>query len=62
MTVGSHPSPTAPEANIKTFPFPPPTTERTGGYIEERVLEISKTFGNQGSKCHNQGFGFSHVG
>ncbi len=24
MTVGSHPSPTAPEANIKTFPWPPP--------------------------------------
>jgi len=24
MTVGLHPSPTAPEADIKTFPFPPP--------------------------------------
>ncbi len=24
MTVGSHPSPTAPEADIKTFPSPPP--------------------------------------
>jgi hypothetical protein len=24
MTIGSHPPPTAPEANIKTFPFPPP--------------------------------------
>jgi len=23
MTIGSHPSPTAPKANIKTFPFPP---------------------------------------
>jgi hypothetical protein len=26
MTVESHPSPTAPEADIKTFPSPPPTT------------------------------------
>jgi hypothetical protein len=35
MTVESHPSPTAPEADIKTFPSPPPpnTTERTGDYI-----------------------------
>jgi len=24
MTVGSHPSPPAPEADIKTFPYPPP--------------------------------------
>ncbi len=34
MTVGSHPSPTTPEADIKTFPSLP-TTKRTGGYIEE---------------------------
>jgi hypothetical protein len=34
MTVGSHPFPTAPEADIKTFPSPP-TIKRTGGYIEE---------------------------
>jgi hypothetical protein len=39
---------------------PPPTTERTDGYIEERVFRISKTFGNQGSKCQNRGFGFFH--
>jgi hypothetical protein len=36
MTVGSHPSPIAPKADIKTFPSPPPsTTKRTDGYIEE---------------------------
>jgi len=39
----------------------PPTTERIGGYIEECVFENFKTFGNQGSKCQNQGFGFSHI-
>ncbi len=37
MTVRSHPSPIAPEADIKAFPSPP-TTERTDGYIEERVF------------------------
>jgi len=50
MTVGSHPSPTAPEADIKTFLSPPaPTTEKIGGYIEERV------FGNflSGTKVQN---------
>jgi hypothetical protein len=39
MTVESHPSPTAPKADIKTFPSPP-TTEKTGGYIEERVFGV----------------------
>jgi len=43
MTVGLHPSPTAPEADIKTFPSPP-TTERTGGYIEERVFGNFQNF------------------
>jgi hypothetical protein len=46
MTVGSHPSPTAPEADIKTFPSPPPrpTTERTDDYIEERVFRNFQNF------------------
>ncbi len=43
MTVESHPSPTAPEADIKTFPSPP-TTERTDGYIEERVFANFQNF------------------
>jgi hypothetical protein len=43
MTIGSHPSPTAPEMDIKTFPSPL-TTERTGGYIEERVFENFQNF------------------
>jgi len=62
MTVGSHPSPTAPEVDIKIFLSLPLTTEKIDDYIEERVFEnFSKTFGNQGSKCQNWGFGFSHV-
>jgi hypothetical protein len=51
MTIGSHPSPTAPEADIKTFPSvspwgapPPPTTEKTGGYIKERVFRNFQNF------------------
>jgi len=45
MMVGSHPSPIAPEADIKTFPFSPPsTTERTGDYIEERVFKNFQNF------------------
>jgi hypothetical protein len=42
MMVGLHPSPTAPEADIKTFPSP--TIERVGGYIEERVFENFQNF------------------
>ncbi len=44
MTVRSHPSPTAPEADIKTFPSPPPTIERTCSYIEERVFGNFQNF------------------
>ncbi len=44
MTVGSHPSPTALEADIKTFPSPPPTTERTSDYMEERVFKNFQNF------------------
>jgi hypothetical protein len=43
MTVRSHPSPTALEADIKTFPSPL-TTERTDGYIKERVFENFQNF------------------
>jgi hypothetical protein len=42
MTVRLHPSPTIPKVDIKTFPSPPPITERTGAYIEECV------YGNRG--------------
>jgi len=56
MTVGSHPSPTAPEADIKTFPPPTPTTERTNGYIEERVFENFQNFLEPRFKMLEPGF------
>ncbi len=58
MTVGSHPSPTTPEADIKTFPSPPPppTTERTSGYIEERVFENFQNFREPRFKISEPGF------
>jgi len=58
MTVGSHPSPTAPEADIKTFPSPPtpPTTERIGGYIEERVFGNFQNFREPKFKMSEPGF------
>jgi len=43
MTVGSHPSPTALEADIKIFPSPT-TIERTDYYIEERVFKKIQNF------------------
>jgi hypothetical protein len=55
MTVGSHPSPTAPEADIKTFPSPP-TTERIGGYIEERVFGNFQNFWEPRFKMSKPGF------
>jgi hypothetical protein len=55
MTVGSHPSPTAPEADIKTFPSPP-TTERTDGYMEERVFENFQNFREPRFKMSEPGF------
>jgi len=42
MTVGLHPSRTAPEVDIKTFS--PPPTEKTGGYIEELVFKNFQNF------------------
>ncbi len=40
------PFPTAPEANIKTFPSPPPgpNYQKTDDYIEERVFENFQNF------------------
>jgi hypothetical protein len=55
MTVGSHPSPNTPEADIKTFPSPPPT-ERTGGYIEERVFGNFQNFRELRFKMSKPGF------
>jgi len=55
MTVGSHPFPTAPKADIKTFPSPP-TTERTGGYIEERVFGNFQNFREPRFKMSKPGF------
>jgi hypothetical protein len=55
MTVKSHPSPTALEADIKTFPSPP-TTERTGGYIEELVFENFQNFREPRFKMSEPGF------
>ncbi len=59
MTVELHPSPTAPEANIKTFPSPPPpppTTERTDGYIEKRVFGNFQNFREPRFKMSKPGF------
>ncbi len=56
MTIGSHPSPTAPEADIKTFPSHPPTTEKTGGYIEEGVFENLQNFREPRFKMSKPGF------
>ncbi len=55
MTVGSHRSPTAPEADIKTFPSPP-TTERTDNYIEECVFENFQNFREPRFKMSEPGF------
>jgi hypothetical protein len=55
MMVGSHPSPTAPEADIKTF-LSPPTTERTGGYIEEHVFKNFQNFRELKFKMSEPGF------
>jgi hypothetical protein len=58
MTFGSHPSPTAPEADIKTF-LSPPTTERTGGYIEERVFwKFTKLSGTKVQNVRTEVLGF----
>jgi hypothetical protein len=55
MTVGSHPFPTASEADIKSFPSPP-TIERTGGYIEERVFKNFQNFREPRFKMSKPGF------
>ncbi len=55
MTVRSHPSPTAPEADVKTFPFPP-TTERTSGYIVEHVFGNFQSFREPRFKMLEPGF------
>jgi len=55
MTIGSHPSPTAPEADIKTFPSPP-LIEKTGGYIEERVFGNFQNFREPRFKMSKLGF------
>jgi hypothetical protein len=54
MTVGSHPSSTAPEADIKTFPFP--ITERNDGYIEECVFRNFQNFRKPRFKMSESGF------
>jgi hypothetical protein len=55
MTIGLHPSPTAPKADIKTFPSPP-TTKRTGEYIEERVFGNFQNFQEPRFKMSELGF------
>jgi hypothetical protein len=54
MMVGSHPSLTALEADIKTFP--PPTIERIGDYIEEHVFENFQDFREPRFKMSKPGF------
>jgi hypothetical protein len=45
----------------KNFPLlPPPTTERTNGYIEERVFENFQNFQESTFKMSEPGFWFSH--
>jgi len=56
MTVGSHPSPTAPEADIKTFPSHPPATERIGSYIKEHVFGNFQNFREPRFKMSEPGF------
>jgi hypothetical protein len=54
---GPDPSPTAPEADIKTFPSPPPpTTERTGSYIEACVFGNFQNFREPRFKMSESGF------
>jgi hypothetical protein len=55
MTVRSHPSPTAPETDIKTF-FSPPTTEKIDNYIEERVFRNFQNFWEPRFKMSKPGF------
>jgi len=55
MTVGSHPSPTAPKADTKTFPSPS-NIERTNGYIEERVFGNFQNFQEPRFKISEPGF------
>jgi hypothetical protein len=55
MTVESHPSPTAPEADIKTFPSPL-ITERTGDYIKECVFGNFQNFWELRFKMSKPGF------
>jgi len=55
MTVKSHPSPIAPQADIKTF-LSPPTTERTCSYIEERVFKNFQNFREPRFKMLEPGF------
>jgi hypothetical protein len=56
MTVRSHPSPTALEANIKTFPSPPLIIERIDGYIKERAFENFQNFREPRFKMSEPGF------
>ncbi len=54
---GPNPSPTTLEADIKTFPsLPPPTTERTGGYIKALVFENFQNFREPRFKMSKSGF------
>jgi len=46
----------APEADIKTFPSPAPTTERTDDYIEERVFGNFQNFWEPRFKMLEPGF------
>jgi hypothetical protein len=59
MTVGSHPSPTAPKGDIKTFPPPPPPTiERTGGYIGVCFQKFPKLSGTKVQNVRTGVLGF----
>ncbi len=53
---GPNPSLTAPEADIKTFPSPPPTTKKTGDYIEMHVFENFQNFREPRFKMSKPGF------
>jgi hypothetical protein len=44
------------QRRYKNLPLPPPTTERTGGYIEERVFENFQNFQEPRFKMSKPGF------
>jgi hypothetical protein len=63
MTVGSHPSPTAPEADIKTFPTPPPPPpHRKNRRLYRGFRKFSKLLGTKVQSVRTGVLGFLTTG